>query len=284
MIWRCREHSFDLDRKILVMGVVNVTPDSFSDGGRFLEPGAAIEAARRHLAEGADLVDLGDESTRPGSEPVPAAEQLRRLMPVVEGLAATPGICISVDTSSAEVAGRALAAGAHVVNDVRALADPAMAEVIARSGAGCVLMHMRGTPATMQEAPRYEDVVGEVGAWLEARLKDARAAGIAEECVALDPGIGFGKTAEHNLELLARLDELAGRGRPLLIGVSRKSFIGRLLDQPVDRRLEGGLAATAVALFLGAGIVRTHDVEPTVRVAKIATALRAARRVPHATR
>ncbi|MBI5708796.1 MAG: dihydropteroate synthase [Candidatus Eisenbacteria bacterium] len=278
MIWRCRGRDFDLARRTLVMGVVNVTPDSFSDGGRFYEPAAAVAQARRLMAEGADLVDLGAESTRPGSEPVPAGEQIRRLAPVLEALAGDGRACLSVDTASAAVAERALALGAHLVNDVTALGDPAMAEVVRRTGAGLVLMHMQGRPATMQQAPRYQDAAREVREFLAGRLALAEAAGIGAECVALDPGIGFGKSVAHSFELLARLDELAALGRPLLVGVSRKSFIGKTLDLPVDQRLEGGLAATAVAVFLGARIVRTHDVAATVKAVRIAEAMREARR------
>jgi dihydropteroate synthase len=276
MIWRCRDRVFDLAAHTAVMGIVNVTPDSFSDGGRTFAPADAIAHARRLLAEGADLVDLGAESTRPGSEPVPPAEQFRRLAPVLDALAGD-GACVSVDTASAEVAAAALARGARVVNDVSALADPGMAAVVRASGAGLALMHMRGTPATMQQDPRYDDASREVRAWLAERLAAARAAGIADEQVVLDPGIGFGKTLEHNLELIARLDEWSG-GRPVLVGLSRKSFLGKALDLPVDQRLEGGLAATAVAVFLGARVVRTHDVAATVRAVRIAEALRRARR------
>jgi dihydropteroate synthase len=282
MMWRCREFTFDLGARSLVMGIVNVTPDSFSDGGRFLAPDAAIAHARRLIAEGADLVDLGAESTRPGAEPVPAEEQIRRLLPALEALAAD-GACVSVDTASAAVARRALAAGAAVVNDVSALGDPEMPGVVAEAGAGLVLMHMRGTPRTMQQDPHYGDAAREVREWLGARLAGARRAGIAAERVALDPGIGFGKTPRHNFELLARLEELAALGRPVLVGVSRKSFLGKqegegLPDLPPDQRLDGGLAATAVAVFLGARIVRTHDVAATVRAVRIADRLRAARR------
>lgn len=278
MIWRCRDREFDLSGRTLVMGVVNVTPDSFSDGGRYFAPGAAVAHARHLLAEGADLLDLGAESTRPGAAPVTAAEQIRRLAPVLEALAGEPGACVAVDTASAQVAEYALSRGARIVNDVTALADPRMAERVAATGAGVVLMHMAGTPATMQRDPRYDDAAREVGEWLAGRLAGASAAGIAAEAVALDPGIGFGKTVEHNLQLLARLGELSGTGRPLLVGVSRKSFLGKVLDLPVDRRLEGGLAAAAVAVFLGARIVRTHDVAATVHAVRVADALRAARR------
>jgi dihydropteroate synthase len=258
------------------MGIVNVTPDSFSDGGRFFEPERAIEHAHRLIAEGADLVDLGAESTRPGAEPVLAERQLERLLPVLEALA--PETAISVDTANAKVAEAVLAAGAEVINDVTALGDEAMAGTVAQARAGIVLMHMRGTPATMQDDPRYDDPSQEIRAWLADRLERARQGGIAEESIALDPGIGFGKTARHNLELLARVDELAALGRPVLVGASRKSFIGKLLDLPVDQRLESGLGAAAVAVFMGARLVRTHDVAPTVRAVRIAEALREARR------
>ncbi len=278
MLWRCRDLVFEFAERTLVMGVVNVTPDSFSDGGRFLDPAAAVAHARRLIAAGASIVDLGAESTRPGAEPVPAEEQLARLRPVLERLAGETEACLSVDTASAEVAAKALEAGAHVVNDVTALADPGMARVVAASGAGLVLMHMRGTPRTMQQDPRYDDAAREVADWLGERLELARRAGVEAERVALDPGIGFGKSARHNFELIARLEELARHGRPLLVGVSRKSFLGTTLGLPVDQRLEGGLAATAIAVFLGARIVRTHDVAATGRAVRIADALRAARR------
>jgi len=260
------------------MGILNLTPDSFSDGSRYADPPAAIAHARQLVAEGADLIDLGAESTRPGAPPVPAAEQIRRLAPLLAALAATLEIVVSVDTSSAEVAAMALAAGARIVNDVTALGDPAMAGVVAGAGAGLVLMHIRGVPATMQSDPRYGDAAAEVAAALRDRLARARAAGIAESSIALDPGIGFGKTARHNFELLARLEEIAALGRPVLVGVSRKSFLAAPEPLALDQRLEAGLAATAVSVFLGARIVRTHDVAPTVRAVRIADALRDARR------
>lgn len=278
MIWRCRDRTFDLSARPLVMGIVNVTPDSFSDGGRHLDRGAAAAHARRLAQEGADLVDVGAESTRPGAAPVAAAEQIRRLAPVVEALAADPAIVVSVDTASAEVAAWALGAGAHVINDVTGLGDPDMAATLAPTGAGVVLMHLRGTPADMQDDPRYDDVATEVRAHLAARVERAVAAGIAPERLAVDPGIGFGKTAGHNLEILARLSELKALGRPVLVGVSRKRFLGASLGLAVEQRLEAGLAATAIAVFLGAAIVRTHDVTETVRAVRIAAELRAARR------
>ena len=279
MEWRCRDRVFELSDRVLVMGVLNVTPDSFSDGGRFLDPSAAIAHGRALHEQGADLIDVGAESTRPGSAPVPAEEQWRRLEPVLKALGAEPDVCLSVDTANAEVARRALDCGARVVNDVQALGDPDMAQVASRAMAGVVLMHMRGTPADMQREPRYDDVSREVAAWLAERLARARDAGIAETSIALDPGIGFGKTIAHNLELLARLEELASLGRPIVVGVSRKSFLGRLLDRPVDQRIEAGVSASAVAVFQGASILRTHDVEATRQAATIATALRGARRL-----
>jgi dihydropteroate synthase len=276
VIWRCREHTFDLSSRTLVMGILNVTPDSFSDGGRYLEPAAAIRRGRELLAAGADLLDVGAESTRPGAEPVAAAEQVRRLAPVLEGLA---GTVLSVDTASAEVAAAALSRGASIVNDVTALADPGMAAVVAAAGAGLVLMHMRGTPRTMQSDPRYDDVVGDVTAFLRARMAVAVAGGIAGECVALDPGIGFGKTARHSVELLAATAELAAIGRPVLVGASRKSFLGRLTgEEDPGRRLEAGLAAAALAAVEGARILRVHDVDATVLAVRVADAARAARR------
>ena len=279
MIWRCRDHTFDLSLRPLVMGIVNVTPDSFSDGGRFFEPAAAIAHAQALLADGADLLDLGGESTRPGSQPVPADEQWRRLEPVIAGLRReAPEACLSIDTASAEVARRALDAGGHVVNDVFALGDPAMAGVVAAAGAGLVLMHMQGNPATMQAAPRYDDVVREVGAFLSERGAVARRGGVAEDAIALDPGVGFGKSLAHTHTLLANLDRLDTGGRPILIGVSRKSFVMRTLglELPPGERLDGALAATAIAVLKGARIVRTHDVVPTVRAVRMAEAIRRA--------
>ncbi len=278
MIWRCRGRVFDFARGPLIMGIVNVTPDSFSDGGRYLEPAAAIARIRELTALGADLIDLGAESTRPGSAPVAADEQLRRLMPVLEEIGTDTALCISVDTTNAAVAERALAAGAQIVNDVTGLSDPAMAGVVAHSGAGLVVMHMQGTPATMQRRPVYDDVVREVRDHLAGCCARARAAGVAQDALAIDPGIGFGKAIAHNYELLARLEELGEIGRPVLVGVSRKSFLGRELDLAADQRLEGGLAATAIAVFHGARIVRTHDITQTIRAVRIAAATRAARR------
>jgi dihydropteroate synthase len=275
--WHCRDRSFDLEHGVLVMGVVNVTPDSFSDGGRYLDPAAAMAHAQDLLEQGADLLDLGAESTRPGADPVPAEEQWRRLEPLVAPLT-RGGACVSIDTGSARVAERALGAGAHVVNDITALGDSDMGRVVAGAGAGMILMHMQGTPATMQVDPRYGDSSAEVATWLAARMGAACGLGIAEASIALDPGIGFGKRLEHNLELIARLDELGALGRPIVVGISRKSFLGRILDLDVEERLEGGLGAAAIAVFQGARVVRTHDVRSTTRAVRVAAAVRDARR------
>ena len=278
MIWRCRDRVFDVTRRALVMGVVNVTPDSFSDGGRYLDPAAALGHARWLVDEGADLIDVGAESTRPGAAPVVPKLQIERLLPVIAPLAAER-VCVSVDTASAEVARRAVEAGAEIINDVTALGDPDMAGVIAAAGAGAVLMHMRGTPATMQQDPRYDDVVADVRVHLAARLAAARAAGIDAERIAVDPGIGFGKTLEHNVALLARLEELLPLGRPIVIGASRKSFLGRLTEADLEGRPEGGLAAAAIAVLQGARVIRTLDVGSTVKALRVAEAIAAARPV-----
>jgi dihydropteroate synthase len=245
------------------MGVVNVTPDSFSDGGEFLDADTAIAHGIQLAADGAAILDIGGESTRPGSDPVPEDEELRRTIPVVEGLAGEDGGWeISIDTTKAVVAEAALEAGASIVNDVSALRfDPAMAGLIADRGARCCLMHMLGEPRTMQSDPRYEEVVSEVKAFLEERLAFAVAEGVPEENVWLDPGIGFGKTVEHNLELLRRLDEIAAIGRPVVIGTSRKSFLGKLAGGRAEHeRLPGTIATSVVALERGARIFRVHDV------------------------
>jgi dihydropteroate synthase len=243
-----------------VMGVVNVTPDSFSDGGVNFDPADAVATARRMLAEGAAIVDVGGESTRPGADGVSAAEELRRVVPVLEQLSGAP---VSIDTSKAEIAERALELGAELVNDVTALqGDPALAEVVAESGAYLCLMHMQGEPRTMQADPRYEDVVSEVAVFLEERLSAAVAAGIAEERICLDPGIGFGKTVEHNFELVRRLDELTALGRPVVIGFSRKSSLGKLLGDPqaTTGSVAASIGAAVAAYERGATIVRVHDV------------------------
>jgi dihydropteroate synthase len=276
------------------MGIVNVTPDSFSDGGEFLDADAAIAHARRLVAEGADILDVGGESTRPGAEPVSDEEELRRVLPVLEGIAAQDWTVVgagagaapfrpqvSIDTSKASVARAAVAAGADIVNDVSALrADPAMVELVAASGVDCCLMHMLGEPRTMQREARYTDVVDEVRAFLEERLSFAVDAGVGEERIMLDPGIGFGKTAAHNLELIERLGELSAIGRPLVVGTSRKTFIGRIIADAageaepvaVERRLPGTIATNVLALERGASVLRVHDVAPVRDALAVAAA------------
>ncbi len=255
------------------MGVVNVTPDSFSDGGLYLDPEAAVRHGVELVEAGAEILDVGGESTRPGAEEVPTEEELRRVVPVVEGLAGVDAE-ISVDTSKAAVAAAALDVGAGIVNDVTALrGDPEMAALCAEREATVVLMHMAGSPRTMQNDPVYEDVVAEVREFLAARMEAALAAGIAEERIWLDPGIGFGKTAAHNLELLRRLSELTELGRPLVVGTSRKSFIGRLDGSEADERLGGTIASSILAAAEGAEVLRVHDVAEVGQALTVATAV-----------
>jgi len=274
MRWRCGDRVYDLEAGPLVMGILNVTPDSFSDGGRYFAPEAAVARGRQLVEEGAVLLDLGGESTRPGSAPVEPEEQWRRIAPVLEELAKDPRVTLSVDTASAWVAERALRTGAMVVNDVTALHDPRMPEVVRNARAGLVLMHMRGTPADMQRDPRYEDPASEVADWLAVRMRGAVAAGIAQDAIALDPGIGFGKTVAHNLQLLARLDELVSIGRPIVVGTSRKSFLARVTTRPSEphERLAGTLATSVLAFERGASVVRVHDVAPTREALEVAAA------------
>jgi dihydropteroate synthase len=256
-----------------LMGVVNVTPDSFSDGGLYLDPEAAIAHGRELVRAGAEILDVGGESTRPGAEAVDVEEELRRVIPVIRGLRDLD--CeLSVDTSKVRVAEAALEAGAAIVNDVTALrGDPGMAALCAERGATVVLMHMLGEPRTMQDDPRYEDVVAEVEAFLAERLRAAVGAGIAEERIWLDPGIGFGKTAAHNMELLRRLGELRELGRPLVIGTSRKSFIGKVDGSPADQRLGGTIASSVLAAAEGAAVLRVHDVAEVRQALTVATAI-----------
>jgi dihydropteroate synthase len=248
-----------------LMGIVNVTPDSFSDGGLFIDPEAAIAHGRELATEGADLLDVGGESTRPGAEAVSAEEELRRVVPVIEALAgpAGPGLPVSIDTSKRAVAEAAIEAGAAIVNDVTAMrGEPDLAGVCATAGVEVCLMHMLGDPRTMQSDPTYDDVVDEVRSFLAERIEFATSEGIAEERIRVDPGIGFGKTVEHNLELLRRLGELRELGRPILLGTSRKSFIGKLTGAEVDQRLGGTIASSVLAYANGAEILRVHDVGP----------------------
>lgn len=257
----------------LVMGIINATPDSFSDGGMFRDPATAAEHGRRLAEQGADLLDIGGESTRPGAAPVSAEEELRRVVPVIRRLARLVRIPMSIDTSKSVVAEAALDAGAALVNDVTALRDPDMAAVAARSRAAVVLMHMRGSPRTMQRRPRYRDVVEEVAVFLLEAARHAESAGIAPERIIVDPGLGFGKTAAHNVELLQSMDRIVRLGYPVLVGPSRKSFIGSLAGGEAHERLGGTLAAVDAARRAGAHIVRVHDVQPVVQFLRMSDAL-----------
>jgi dihydropteroate synthase len=267
---RAGRFTLSLERP-LVMGVVNVTPDSFSDGGRFLDARAAVEHARRLADEGADILDIGGESTRPGAAPVSEADELARVLPVLEKLG---DFCVSVDTRRPLVMKAALAAGASMINDVRALAEPYAHEAVALSGCAVCLMHMRGEPSTMQREPRYDDVVAEVKAFLAEAVRKAERAGIGAERIVVDPGFGFGKTAEHNLVLLRELPRFADLGVPLLAGLSRKSTIGRITGRPAGERLAGSLAMALLALEGGAKILRVHDVKETRDVVAVWQAVR----------
>jgi dihydropteroate synthase len=275
--WEARGRTIlnDGDRVPKVMGIVNVTPDSFSDGGLTLEPVAALERARVLVDGGADLLDLGGESTRPGSDPVSFEEELRRVMPVLEPLCRMDLVPISIDTSKARIAELALARGVSIVNDITALrGDPKMAQVIARSGAGVVLMHMQGQPKTMQQNPHYDDVVIEVLEFLAGRVRWAQSQGIAPSHIAVDPGIGFGKTLEHNVQLLRNLDRFATLGCAVVVGTSRKGFLGALLGRGISERMVASTVSSLVACAAGAGVVRVHDVAAMVDAIKIWTALR----------
>lgn len=280
--WVLRSRSVSLNRPV-VMGILNLTPDSFSDGGRFLHPAAAVEQARRMVADGADLIDLGGESTRPGAAPVSAEEEAERVVPVLRALAAGLGVPLSVDTRRASVARAALDAGAEIVNDVSGLGDPGMADVVAAARAGVVVMHMRGTPQTMQSLADYGDVVDDVAAELSVSLDRADAAGIGRERIVVDPGIGFAKTGAQNLELIAGLDRLTARlGRPVLLGASRKAFLGALLGGvPADARDAGTVGACVAGLARGARLFRVHDVRGARQALDVAEAVfRAGRTAP----
>ncbi|HKS38383.1 MAG TPA: dihydropteroate synthase, partial [Verrucomicrobiae bacterium] len=274
MRWQARQHSFQFPRPVMLMGVVNVTPDSFSDGGRFLAVDAAVARAFELVRQGAEIIDIGGESTRPNAEPVSEGEELRRVLPVIEELAGQASARVSIDTQKPSVARAAIRAGACIVNDVAAnRTDDEMGRVVAEEGAGYVCMHMQGTPQTMQANPTYEDVVAEVGDFFEGRLGRLQAAGVAPEQVVLDVGIGFGKSLEHNLQLLGGLRRFTRLGRPLLIGVSRKSFIGSLLGAKVNDRLPGSLACACCAVEAGVQIVRTHDVAETLQAVRMTEAI-----------
>jgi dihydropteroate synthase len=266
--------SLSFGRRTYVMGVLNVTPDSFSDGGDWIDPDRAVRRARTMVREGADLVDVGGESTRPGARPVSAEEEIRRVVPVIARLA-RERILVSIDSSKAAVAEAAFRAGAKILNDVTALrGDPAMGRLAARAGVPVILMHMKGSPRTMQRNPEYRDVVKEIVSFFREILRIALRAGISRDKIILDPGIGFGKSPEHNLEILRRLDEFRSLGRPLAIGTSRKSFIGRALGRRVDDRVSGTAATVAAAILRGADVVRVHDVREMSDVAHMTDLLR----------
>jgi len=267
--WEALGRSLLAGRRPAVMGIVNVTPDSFSDGGRSANLADALANAALLVAEGAEILDVGGESSRPGAEPVGLDEELRRVIPVVEALAARSPVPISVDTTRAEVARRALAAGAAIVNDITAMGDPDMAAVVVESGAGVVLMHMAGTPRTMQVDPRYGDATAEIYEFLARRVEAAEAAGIARSRIAIDPGIGFGKTSAHNLELLRNLGRFATLGCAVLIGTSRKGWLGSLTGRPIEDRVTASVASALAAVARGAHVVRVHDVRQTVDALRV---------------
>lgn len=280
MLWRFRGRQLDLSLRGAIVGIVNVTPDSFSDGGAFLDPSAACEQGLKVLEQGASLLDVGGESTRPGSLPVSAEEELRRVVPVVKALRARTDAPISIDTSKAAVAEACLSEGADIINDVTALeGDPRMGKVVARSGAGLILMHMQGTPETMQEDPSYpqDDVVGEVAKYLSARREAALGYGVDSAAIIIDPGLGFGKTVAHNLALIRGIPQLIKIGSPILLGHSRKSFLGKITggekQSASEDRLAAGLAVTALARSLGASLFRVHEVRPHLDALRVTEAL-----------
>ncbi|MBN1526371.1 MAG: dihydropteroate synthase [Candidatus Omnitrophica bacterium] len=269
--FKAGKYRLDLGARTYIMGVLNVTPDSFSDGGTFFDKDAAVKGALEMAKDGADIIDIGGESTRPGARAVGAGEEIDRVLPVIAELSKKLGVPISVDTRKARVAEEALKAGAAIVNDVSALGyDPAMGAVVAKYGAGLILMHMKGEPETMQRNPSYGDLMGEIIESLRLSIEKVRRAGVADESIIVDPGIGFGKTVEHNLEILRRLDKLGELGRPVCVGTSRKSFIGKVLslDDP-SARLAGTLATCTVAIMKGARLLRVHDVREVIQVARM---------------
>ena len=273
LLWRLGDRDLDCGERTLVMGILNVTPDSFSDGGRYLDHGAAVDRGIEMVEEGADFIDVGGESTRPGSDPVSPDEERDRVVPVIETLAAKVPVPMSVDTRKPAVARAALEAGALIVNDISGARDPEMFAVAREAGAGMALMHMKGEPKTMQVAPHYGDVVAEVHEYLRERIEAAEFAGIAPERLCVDPGIGFGKDLQQNLALMHHVDVLLDLGRPVLVGPSRKRFIGALLDLPEDQRVEGTAGAVAWLVARGAHIVRVHDVREMIRLVRVVDAI-----------
>jgi dihydropteroate synthase len=268
--FRAGDHELRVGERVHIMGILNVTPDSFSDGGRYLEKSEALERALLMVTEGADIIDVGGQSSRPGATSIPEEQEYGRVVPIVQALADEWKGPISVDTCRSGVAAEALKAGASIVNDITALeGDHAMASTIAEHGAGCVLMHMRGTPADMQDSPSYGDVMGEISFYLRNAIDRAERAGVPDDRIVVDPGIGFGKTSAHNLAILRHLPELEVLGKPILVGPSRKAFIGKVLDLPVENRLEGTLATAAYAVAQGARILRVHDVAPVLRASRM---------------
>ena len=275
LVWQCGDRRLELGDRTLVMGILNVTPDSFSDGGRYVDSRQAFEHGLQMVRDGAEIIDVGGESSRPGAEVVSAEEELKRVVPVIKALSRETDCLLSVDTRKARVAQEALAAGAHIINDITALTfDPAMPSVARDGGAGVILMHMRGDPKTMQIEPKYGNVVKEVAGYLRDRIRQLKEQGVLTDAIAVDPGIGFGKTVEHNVSLLAHLDELAGLGRPVVVGLSRKSFIGKITGREVQDRLPGSLAAMAYAIRRGAHVIRVHDVKESCDVARLVDILR----------
>lgn len=270
--WQCGSRALDLTAPV-VMGVLNVTPDSFSDGGRFSDRKSAVEHARRMIAEGAAIIDIGGESTRPGASPADPGEELERVIPVIEAVRRESPIFISVDTSKPDVMRAAVAAGADIINDVRALAEPGALQAAAASNAGLCLMHMLGEPRTMQAAPQYDNVVDEVSGFLAARMRACRDAGVDAARLAIDPGFGFGKTAAHNLALLKNLAALAVLGAPVVVGLSRKSMLAKITGRTVESRIPGSVALAAIAVLNGARIVRAHDVAATSDAVRVAAAV-----------
>jgi len=279
LVWKCADRQYDCRSRALVLGILNVTPDSFSDGGQFFDPAQAVERGLQMLAEGADILDVGGESTRPGADPVSLEDELSRVIPIVRELAKRTGAMISIDTSKAEVARQSLDCGAKIINDVTGLCgDPAMVSVVAKYRAGVVVMHMQGTPTTMQANPTYTNVLDDVAAFFTTRIRLLSDAGIDPDSIAIDPGIGFGKTQEHNLTLLANLERVNAVGRPLCLGVSRKGFMGIITGRNRAERLAGSLAVACFSLARGSShILRVHDVAATIDAVKLSAAIDALR-------
>jgi dihydropteroate synthase len=274
MLWKTKTREFDLHKRALLMGILNVTADSFSDGGRYLDPERAVAHAREMAAAGAEIIDVGGESTRPGAEPVPEEEEMRRVLPVIERLGDDPRFVVSIDTMKPAVARAAVERGAEIINDVTGLRDPAMREVLFASGAGAIAMHMQGIPRDMQQAPRYEDVVAEIKDFFRQTLNACLASGVDVMRLAFDPGIGFGKTVPHNLAILRNLDSMRVGGRPLVLGVSRKSFLGKLVgSESLEDRAWPTVALTSYARARGANVIRVHDVLPNSHALRMTEAL-----------